>query len=160
ALDKSGNEGFYPEDGFLNVAIIGTSPLDYFESDFDTPPDNVGGNFFSIIQPAGFANKAVHSAHPYQASIGPDVATSTFTWMITKPIKVSATSPFIQFDEIVITEYQGENPVDYVVMEASKDGGATWESLIPKHAANYFDDWKTVYDQAGTPGPNTFITRN
>jgi hypothetical protein len=159
ATDSSGNEGVYPSVGFFKVAALSfASPVDHFETDFSSPVLDISGNFFTTEPANGFADKAMHSPHPYPAAIGPDPSASTFTLVVRKAIRVNEANPYIRFDEIVVTEYQGNTPVDFVVLEASKDG-ITWQKLIPEHAANFHADWKSTYDAGETAIPNLYRTR-
>jgi hypothetical protein len=78
--------------------------------------------------------------------------------VIRKPIKVSASNPYIVFQEVVLTDYGTNGPVDYVVVEATKDG-ITWEKLIEEHAANFDPEWKAAYDANSVGLPEMFVTR-
>ncbi len=51
---------------FYEVAVIGTAPAqNTYANNFDSPTTDFFGNGYTISQPAGFANGAIHSQHPY-----------------------------------------------------------------------------------------------
>jgi hypothetical protein len=159
AMDAVGNEVVYPSSDFFKVAALSlASPADHFAADFTQPSTGISGNFFTMGTADGFQNGAIHSPHPYKASLGVDPSSTTYSFYITTPIRVSATNPHIVFDEVVLTEYSGSNPVDYVTMEASKDG-LVWEKLLADHAANFNTAWKTAYDFGGSGTSTMFQKR-
>jgi hypothetical protein len=158
ASDVLGNEGYFPPAGEFNVAVVSfANPLNSFVTDFNTGTVDVSGNFFTIEQPTGFANKAMHSSHPYLEARSLD-GTSDFSWIIRKPIRLDATNPYLSFDEIVVIDYTAANPLkDYVVVEATKDG-ITWEPLEAAYGTTRFSEWRISYDNSGTP--NSSLLRN
>lgn len=144
ATDIEGNAGSYPKSGFIGVAVISmATSLDEFVTDFQSAAD-VTGNFFSITQPGGFTNPGMGSNHPYEAGMDIDFV-SDLTWMVRKPIKVSASNPMIYFDEVAVVEYNLSSVKDFVVVEGSTDG-ATWEQLEAPYAAHVFQQWRTLFD--------------
>jgi hypothetical protein len=158
AIDSIGNARVYPASDFLQVAAVSlASPVDAFVTDFSSTND-FAGNFFTVETKDGFQDAALHSAHSYPDRIGPDPATSTLTCIIRKPIKVSSSNDFITYDAVVLTEYIGNEPVDYVVVEGSKDG-VTWEKLVPEHAANAVAKWKSQIDLEGSGNSSLFAKR-
>jgi hypothetical protein len=158
AIDSVGNARVHPASDFLQVAAVSlSSPVDAFVADFSSTAD-IAGNFFTIETKDGFQDGAIHSPHTYPERIGPDPATSTLTWLVRKPIKVSSSNDFITYDAVVLTEYSGNEPVDYVVVEGSKDG-ITWEKLVPEHAANSVAKWKSAYDLEGAGNSSLFAKR-
>jgi hypothetical protein len=156
ATDVVGNGTSIPTVDFLTVPAISLSaPVDQFIAGFASPTGDVMGNYFSIGKQDGFLNGAIHSPHPYPVGLQPDG--TSFTWILRKPIRVSDTNPYISFDEVVITEGAGSLAVDYVVIEASKDG-INWETLLPEHAASFAPAWSTVF-AAGTAGTSMMFVR-
>jgi hypothetical protein len=158
AVDSVGNTAVYPPSDFMHVAALSmASPVDQFVTDFTSSAD-VSGNFFSVDTKDGFQNAALHSPHPYLERIGPDPASSTYTCVVRKPIKISATNPFISFDEVVLTQYTATEAVDYVVVEGSKDG-VTWEKIVSEHASNFDAKWKAAYNTGSSGASSLFVNR-
>lgn len=156
--DVLGNEGYFPAAGEFNVAVVSlANPVSTFVTDFNSGTSDVSGNFFSLEQPNGFANKAMHSTHPYPIAQSLD-GTSDFSWIIRKPIKLDATNPYLSFDEAVVIDYTAANPLkDNVVVEAAKDG-LTWEPLEAAYGTTRFSEWRISHDNSGTP--NSSLLRN
>lgn len=152
ATDAAGNSSVYPPNDFIKIAALSfASPVDGFAEDFTTTTNSIAGNFFTTAIQEGFTSGAIHSPHPYKTA-------SNYSWHITKPIRVSATNPYIVFDEVVVTEYNSTGPVDYVVMEATKDG-VVWEKLLAEHAANFNAAWKFAFDTGGNGNPIMYVRR-
>ncbi|HEX8060711.1 MAG TPA: T9SS type A sorting domain-containing protein [Cyclobacteriaceae bacterium] len=136
ATDSLGNAGSFPPLDFIKTNIVSfTSPVN------EAVSVNVAGNFFTV------ATTSIDSNHPYSAGMGID-GNSEFTVVTRSAIKVSSTNPKIQYDDIVLTEYNGSGVKDYVVVEASKDG-ATWKQLVAPYSANALAGWKKIYDANG-----------
>ncbi|MBX2960990.1 MAG: T9SS type A sorting domain-containing protein [Cyclobacteriaceae bacterium] len=168
ALDSVGNEGFFPPSGdFILVPIVAFgSPIGTYANNFNSSSSDFVGNFFSIAQPSGFNNGAIHSAHFYPNGIGLD-KTSSFSYTLTKPITISASNSLIRFDEIVIVEGHGSgvvfgNPAfkDYVIVEGSKDGGATWSRLLDGYdIVGGLQVWSNTFFSGGNGNSEMFRTR-
>lgn len=155
ATDKAGNASAFPSSDFIRVAFIQSSPsVSSFVTDFNEGVPEVTGNFFSILQPAGFSNKAMHSQHNYLSGAGLD-QTSNFTWVVRKAVKVDDSNPYISFDEIVSMDYKEAEIKDYVVVEASKDG-VTWQGLEETYGTLRHSVWKSNFDNQINPGPSLF----
>lgn len=153
-LDIVGNQTTLPAGSLFKVPIIefGSSVTQYV-SDFNSPNSDFVGNFFSITQSSGFSNGAIQSAHPYPNGFGFD-NTSNYTYTLTKPITISASNPFMLLSEAALVEYSATTIKDFVVIEGSKDNGATWEGLVSPYAASAFPNWKSIFD-IGDQGSST-----
>jgi hypothetical protein len=148
ATDNAGNQAALPSTDFLRVPLLALgSPLNQYVSDFNTTNTDFVGNFFSVSQPSGFSNGAIHSAHPYPVGFSTAANNaSNFTFMLTQPITVSAANPNMVFDEVAIVEFNvaSNTPKDFVVVEASKNNGNTWQELLPRYAANANSAWRSA----------------
>lgn len=168
ATDSAGNDGVFPPVGeFVQVPIISfTAPLTTYANSFNTPTTDFVGNFFSVTQPAGFTDGAIHSAHFYPNGIGLD-RTSSFSYTLKKPITLSATNAYIRFDEIVIVEghpsgilFGSENFRDYVIVEGSKDGGITWNRFIDGYdLVGGESSWNTAFTSGDNGNASMFRRR-
>lgn len=155
AVDDIGNQGTLPAQDFLRVPYIAVgAPVTQYISTFNTANTDFVGNFFSIAQPSGFNSGAIHSTHPYPVGFGLLNNKSNFTYTLTKPITVSATNPYVAFDEVVLVEFDVNTVKDLVIVEGSKDNGATWHGLVNAYASHVNANWKSAFlvSAAGTSG--------
>ncbi|MFM7488179.1 MAG: T9SS type A sorting domain-containing protein [Cytophagales bacterium] len=138
---------------FYEVAVIGTAPAqNSYSNDFNSPSSDFFGNGYSIITPAGFSNGAIHSSHPYpEAGSG----SLNFSYQLRVPIKVKAQGASIKFDEIVLVEpgepgsgFGTDAFYDYVVTEASKDGGVSWKPVEDGYDSRANADWLAKYNSS------------
>lgn len=160
AIDKVGNETSLPTGSYFKVAIVNFGPpVDQYISDFNSSNSDFVGNFFSISQPSGFTNGAIHSTHPYPNGFGLTSSTSGYSYTLKKPITVSSANPFMLFSEIVLVEYNGSSVKDFVIVEGSKDNGVTWQSFIDPYSALANSTWRSTYDAGGSGSSSLFRSR-
>lgn len=159
-MDLPGNEALLPATGFFQVPIISFgTPVTQYVTDFNSPNTDFVGNFFSIAQPSGFLNPAIHTPHPYLNGFGLTNSQSDYTLTLTQPITISSTNPYILFNEIAIVEYSGTANKDFVIIEASDDNGQTWKPLINAYSAIVQSAWKSLFDIGGNGTPANFRSR-
>ncbi|MFQ5652651.1 MAG: FlgD immunoglobulin-like domain containing protein [bacterium] len=140
-------------------------PLSEARAFYATNFSNAGADFLfdglEITTPPAFADAALHSPHPYpDAPIG---ATIDFLATLAFPVIVSSENSTLMFDEIVIVE-PGRTGVpwpefgfwDFVVVEGSKDRGATWTALEPGYDARKDAVWETAFDTGSDGAPSMF----
>lgn len=152
--DVSGNEATLPASGYFNTPALSIgAPVAQYISDFNAANTDFVGNFFSIAQPSGFGNGAIHSTHPYPNGFGLTNNTSNYVFMLKKPITISSTNPYMIFDEIGLVEYFGNSVKDLIVVEGSKDNGVTWQTFLDPYSALSNTDWRSAFDNKvnGTP---------
>jgi hypothetical protein len=153
ALDVKGFESVFPPVGSIVVpALKQLAPLQSYANDFNSASVDFVGNFFNISKPTGFTDNAIHSEHSYQNGFGTD-ETSSFSYILTKPIKINENNPYIRFDEIVIVQPQSTGIAfgtaafnDYVVVEGSDDGGLTWKTFANGYDATKEAIWASAYN--------------
>jgi hypothetical protein len=124
---------------------------DYF-NDFNTPNNDFVLNDFSIYKAEKFADKSLHSPHPYP-STEENSTNFNFTAVLKYPI-VLRPNATINFDEIVLVEPGelfskfGDNEFwDYVIVEGSKDYGKNWLPLAPGYDSGANATWKKKYNE-------------
>jgi hypothetical protein len=146
------NVSYLPsENAYFETPIIAFSdPQDTYTNDFNTPTNDFVGNIFSIQNLSDFVDGAIYSGYP--KAFGLD-STSSFTYTLKTPITVSATTPSVSYDEVVLVEAF----TDYVAFEASKDNGANWIE-VNKYSSRSETIWFQQF-QAGATG-NTSLIRN
>jgi len=164
-LDKSinKNEGQLPaEGGFYTVLIddVAASIVSYVNN-FDAPTSDFQGTGFTISQPDGFENSAIHSEHPYQTA---GTGTLDFTFELSQLIIIDSMNPVINFDEIVIVEPGDAGTVcrgvtctfefwDYVVVEGKRPGETEWKPFLDAYDCRVRTIWRNAYNanESGTP---------
>lgn len=167
ATDSAGNTAMLPASGFFRVPIINFSaPVTTYSNNFNGSVSDFVGNFFSIAQPAGFNNGAIHSEHPYPDGFGILSSASSYTFTLLKPIVLSSSNPIMRFDEIAIIEpspagvaFGSPGFKDYVIVEGSKDGGLTWQRFLDGYNARTQPPWLNAFNNSITPTPSLYRTR-
>ncbi len=140
------------------------TPVKVYTNTFDATTDDfatIGG--WGVAQPTGFSNGALHSAHPYKNGGNEDLQSSTMALLrIPIQLKDNADSATITFDEVALVEPGEANSLfgnsdfyDYVVVEGSYDGGASWIEFEDGYDANADAGWLKAFNSSGANG--TFI---
>jgi hypothetical protein len=159
ATDSANNITRLPASDFLRVPVFDfAAPVEQYIADFNSANSDFAGNFYSVTQPAGFSNGAIHSVHPYPLGFGIS-STSNFIYTLKRKVTVSSSNPFIVFDEIGIIETIGVTPKDFAIVEASKDNGQTWLPLVTGYAAATHSVWKQALDNNTTPSSSLYRSR-
>lgn len=166
ATDSAGNTAALPTSGFFNVPIVAfSSPVQTYANNFNAATTDFVGNFFSVTQPSGFSNGALHSEHPYPNGFGLD-QTSSFSVTLLKPVTIAPTNSLMRFDEIAVIEpsslgvpFGSPNFKDYVIVEGSKDGGQTWLRFLDGYNARENSQWLGAFNTGTAPTPALFKTR-
>ncbi|UOQ74891.1 zinc-dependent metalloprotease [Hymenobacter cellulosilyticus] len=149
------NQATAPASGVYTVNIVGyKTPQVSYANDFDTPtPLDFTGNGFTVTQPAGFANSALHSTHPYGNN-------ASFTYLLLQPIVVRATAATLSFDHIAFVGPDIPNSIsfsdDMVRVEGSKDDGTTWRSL-GFYQSSAVNAWATLYNPRDASNNSTGV---
>lgn len=153
-LAQSENIARLPDQGFFVVRVTGILPVqDSYSNDFNEPTEDFFGDGFSIQKPRSFESAAIHSDHPYDNGSGPN-SESNYTYQLQIPIRVREEDALITFDEIALVEpgaagsvFGDEDFFDYVVVEGSVDGGASWVPFAPGYDARDKSVWLARYNQ-------------
>lgn len=133
----------FPEDEYYYADVTGFSELtENLSLDFESADhaDHCLLNGMDISSVDGFTGYALNTEHPYLTDDA-----SGFTLCHTFTIGANTT---ISFDEIVLVEqaytgitYPSTLFYDYVVVEASTDGGENWSPVEDGYDASYYDKW-------------------
>ncbi|MBI5471905.1 MAG: T9SS type A sorting domain-containing protein [Ignavibacteriae bacterium] len=131
------------------IVTVVSSPRAFYTNTFNAASSDFTGTGFSIQTPAGFADGAIHTAHPYTNNLNN-------SYMLTVPVTVAATNAFFAYDDIAIVE-PGEPGVpfgdplfyDYVVVEGTRDG-LTWTPLANGYDARYDTTWLNAYNASAS----------
>lgn len=158
ATDNADNVTSLPPTGFFNVAVLTLAqPTTSYVSDFNVANSDFAGNFYSIAQPSGFGNGAIHSQHPYPVGFGL-TNQSSLNYILKRSIRVSASNPLMVFDEIVVTEFSGTAVKDFVTIEGSADG-TSWQPIVAPYSANANSVWASAFNSNTTPNSAFFRQR-
>lgn len=139
-----------PGAGNYSFTILPEAPtaVEEYLNDFnaaESSEDFVSSSFV-VSTPPGFSNGNLHTPNPYE--LGFDNLYNVV--VLTQPIKVkSGTDSFLSFDEVVLVE-PGDNDGlwDFVVVEASNDGGETWIELVDPYDSREESDWNAAWSNA------------
>ncbi|GAB3505545.1 hypothetical protein GCM10027442_08830 [Emticicia fontis] len=139
---------------FAVTDLVTQTPVLTYSTDFNTTNNDFAGiGGWGITQPSGFNDGALHSAHPYKNGGDENLESNTMALFL-RPIelKMDADSANITFDEIVLVE-PGDNGTvfgdptffDYVVVEGSYDGGASWIPFEDGYDATSNSVWQKAF---------------
>jgi hypothetical protein len=158
ATDMADNAAVLPAIGFFEVAVLSLAqPITSYVSNFNSANADFAGNFFSVTQPGGFANGAIHSQHPYPMGFGLN-GVSSFAYILRRPIRISAANSLMVLDEIVVTEFDGSSVKDFVTVEATKDG-LNWETVVAPYSSGTVPAWAGAFNNNAIPAPSLFRQR-
>lgn len=161
-----GNKSYFPtETTYQQVNVVGLEPTqDSYSNDFNSPSDDFFGDGFSVAQPTGFSNPAIHTTHPYPEGNGQANDQINLTYQLKIPVRVKPLEATLVFDEIVLVEpgevgtvFGDEEFWDYVVVEGSKDGGITWTPVADGYDSRTNNDWLTRYNSAISVNNSTAV---
>jgi hypothetical protein len=166
AKDQANNEGSFPESGFIVTTIFAPAQaVDLYVNNFNTISADFIGNFFSVTTPSDFTDGAINSLHSYTNGFGLNHS-SNYSYMLVKPIILSADNPYIKFDEIAIVEghtfsaiFGNTNFNDYVIVEGSKDGGTTWHPFLDGYDVVGQSAWVNAFNSGASATKSMFKNR-
>ncbi|MEM6633230.1 MAG: T9SS type A sorting domain-containing protein [Bacteroidota bacterium] len=127
----------------VTVFDVDEEPVSSYNNDFDQGLSDFARLGFSSRLEFDFANKALHSLHPYPGD------NAEFFAVFQKPILVGEGST-LSFDEIVLVEpgfaddWQDPDFFDYVAIEATRDEGKSWE-VLDAYDSRLHPEWEDAY---------------
>lgn len=155
AIDNAAaaNRRILPEEGNYSMKMEGiAAPAESYFTDFNSSGSDFILYDFRVVQITGFNDPALHSPHPYP-SPDTDDGEFQFTTLLRVPIIVKANGR-IAWDEVVLVEpgevnatYESVDFYDYVIAEASKDQGKSWQPLLDGYDSGSNEAWKSAYNQ-------------
>lgn len=152
-IAKNKNISCFPEKDSLVVMHIAEFPdfIDQYETSFESNENEFVLQGFNFEQTKGFTSSALHSIHPYKSA--GENSNLSYTAQLIYPIKINK-NHYISFREIALVE-PGEKGVsfsssdfyDYVVVEASKDNGKTWQAIEDGWDCTRNSQWEQLFTQ-------------
>lgn len=120
-----------------------------YKTDFSTFDPNLISNGFEVKVETGFgSNPALHTSHPYANN-------TNYYYYLGFPLVVSADSPIITFDEVVLIEpgegdldYTSFEFYDYVVVEAREFKDIDYLPLQYGYDCRDENIWETAYNNS------------
>ncbi len=173
AMDNAANSNrsSFPLENRYPLPIVNVFPAtDHYKSDFELLLDDWYLDEFTIQPFEGFLGKSLQSNHPYDSA---EIARKNAHAFLKRPIQVLENSR-IDFDEIVLVQPTSTGGIDssresadYVLLEASKDGGVSWFALTAPYNARSHSLWLSLYNKGmsntfeseSTPLPIHFVRR-
>ncbi|MBE0676612.1 MAG: T9SS type A sorting domain-containing protein [Bacteroidales bacterium] len=157
------NTSVAPSAGFFKLPVYALfDPVEYYFTAFNEG----GGDFlldgFTVSRPTGFLNPGLHTRHPYESKedLGGSIE---YTAMLRYPITIDESGLYLSFKEVVLVEPGEEGALfgtddfyDYVVTEASKDGGRTWTPLANGYDSRADLSWEQAYNSSILDNNSTF----
>lgn len=159
------NFSFFPESGFQKLPVhIMFEPLENYFNPFSSGGNDFIMYDFSVEQPVGFNDPALHTVHPYEASVNPEDNISYET-ILRHPVIIDSSGLFLSFIEVVLVEpglpgysYLERDFYDYVIVEGSSNGGRSWFPLVNGYDSRASGEWLDAYyrlmsgNSSETPG--------
>jgi hypothetical protein len=125
------------------------APQSQYVNNFNAASDDFAGMGFSVTQPAGFNDPAIHSDHPYA-----DETDLIYQLLVPIVVKSDPAQATVTFDEIALVEPGKDGSVfgdddfyDYVVVEASVDGN-NWTPLADGYDARDKPQWLSTWSSS------------
>jgi hypothetical protein len=158
-LASGKNQAISPATGFYEINVVApqTAARAEFATDFRgaTAANDFAGDGMSISTPTGFSKPSINTEHPYKN--GADIFfESNYTYTLLAPIRIKSNpdDAKIRFDEIVlvepgetgVTSYTAPGFYDYAIVEASRDGGATWQELLAGYDSRDRNEWLNAWN--------------
>ncbi len=166
---KAKNKATMPLDNsFFDLVVADLKPLTAavpkYKNDFNgaSAANDFAGNGFTITQPEGFQNGAMHSIHPYKDGVGYGFESNWVMNLLT-PIIIDDDSTTMRFNEVVLvepgekdSEFGASDFYDYVVVEGSLDG-RTWVPFDAGWDSRDYTEWTTRFNSSAVNSTNPFI---
>jgi hypothetical protein len=125
------------------------APQSQYVNNFNAASNDFAGVGFSVTQPAGFNDPAIHSDHPYA-----DETDLIYQLLVPIVVKSDPAQATVTFDEIALVEPGEEGSVfdspdfyDYVVVEGSLDGN-NWTPLADGYDARDKPQWLSTWSSS------------
>ncbi len=132
------------------VNVFAADPVTTYVTDLEAAGSILDfvGTGFTVRQPNGFFNRAIHTSHPYANGVDA-------IYQLKVPIEVAKGNANFSYDDIALIEegvtgdYKDPLFFDYVIVEGSTDG-QNWLPLLPGYDARANPQWLQAY-RAGVP---------
>ena len=157
ANDKSNanNTIMSPADGGFHEVEISAirAAVSAYVNDFEVDLIDFNGSGFSITNPIGFSDNAIHSIHPY-TNAGEN-NTRNFNYDLSFPIIIRSTEALIEFEEVVLVEPSTAGTSfgdlefwDYVIVEGRRLEEVEWFPFLDGYDSREHPAWLSAYNSS------------
>jgi hypothetical protein len=158
ATDNSSrkNKRSYPAIGFQEVEVFSAyKAVKKYSSDFESGAQDFSFADFSVSTISGFKGKILHTVNPYPVSAFDNEKYNSVA-QLKYPIIIEENGQ-LSFDEIVLVEpgQNGHDIWDYVVVEASINGGKNWLPISEKYNSVVDDNWYSAFKKSFSGNTST-----
>ncbi len=157
---------FSSESGEVVFYTVGNPVVEYVNDFNNKDSSDFVGIGFSLNQPSGFTNFAIHSEHPYPEGVNYPEGSYELVYYLKNPVTVGERNTRFQYRDIAIIEigdtgskFGEENFYDYVVVEASLNG-YDWISIANGYDANKQISWKNAFNAGNDGDPSLYIAND
>ena len=172
ANDKSNanNTIMTPADGSFNVVEISAlrAAASLYVNDFEVSLTDFNGSGFSITNPTGFSDNAIHSIHPY-TNAGEN-NTRNFNYDLSVPIIIRKNEALIEYEEVVLVEPSTAGASfgdlefwDFVIVEGRRLDETEWLPFLNGYDSRAHPAWLSAYNSgvqgndSNTAGSNSLF---
>lgn len=162
-LSAIGNKNSYPATGFQKVKVFNPiEPVNSYSTNFETGLEDFFTAGFMVSAINGYSGNILQTCSPYQVSAMKNEKYSLVA-QLKYPVIIQQGGK-LKFKETVLVE-PGSKPGtdndselwDYVVVEASKDGGLTWLPLSEKYNSGSNDNWYSAFTKSFSHNSSTAL---
>jgi hypothetical protein len=158
-----GNKRVYPSVGFQEIGIyVPFEPVKGYATQFDDNRNDFLCADFTISPLIGFSGNVLHTITPY-----PESAIKNEKYNIVAQLKypvIIQQNGQLKFDEVVLVEPEHQTNQfnesifwDYVIVEASKDGGSSWLPLSEKYNSGNNESWNAAFVKSLSSNTSTAL---
>jgi len=126
------------------------APVSGYSNDFENESLDIFSSDFEVSSLPGINSQVLHTAHPYPESQSNDCRCDLIAQLM-HPI-ILKSNEILKFDEIVLvepdessTKSNDVNSGDFVIVEASKNNGESWQPLIEGYNSDADDVWYHIF---------------
>ncbi len=162
-ISSRSNQSFFPSAGFQEVEIFKPlEPVRSYSTSFENGLNDFFSSEFSVSPVNGFSGNVIHTRAPYPVSAMKNEKYNLIA-QLKYPVIIQQGGQ-LKFDEVVLVE-PGQQPDepndpllwDYVIVEASKDGGSTWLPLSEKYNSGSNDNWYSAFTKSFSINSSTAL---
>jgi hypothetical protein len=155
------NKRSFPAIGFQEVGVLfNHDPVLSYSTDFNMDSYDFSLADFEISRMSGFSGNILHTKFPYPVSAFENENYNLIA-QLRYPVIIQQEGLF-SFDEVVLVEPGSPGSTqndpdfwDYVVVEASKDGGITWSQLSEKYDSRSNNIWNAAFNKSFSGNTST-----
>ena len=162
-ISARNNVRSFPAIGFQEVKVFSPhEPVLSYSTNFENADNDFVFADFTVSPVSGFSGSVLHTFAPYPVSAIENTRVNIIA-QLKYPVVIQKDGLF-KFDEVVLVEpgeqvNQYNEPVfyDYVIVEASKDGGSSWLPLSEKYNSGSNNNWYSAFTKSYSGNSSTAL---